>query len=101
MLVEHFKCCFSGTYVLERLVMNGVKIGDGAIVAAGAVVTKDVPPYSVVGGVPAKVIKYRFSEETVSRLMAIKWWDSDVQYLHRQFRLFHDVNNFLNEFGKP
>jgi acetyltransferase-like isoleucine patch superfamily enzyme len=56
-------------------ILRGVKIGDGAILAAGAVVTKDVEPYSIVGGVPAKHIKYRFDEKIRERLLAAKWWD--------------------------
>lgn len=60
------------------LIMGGVKIGDGAIIAAGAVVTKDVPPYAVVGGVPAKVIKYRFNAETIKKLLDIQWWKYDL-----------------------
>jgi acetyltransferase-like isoleucine patch superfamily enzyme len=57
------------------LIMSGVKIGDGAIVAAGAVVTKDVPPYAIVGGNPAKLIRYRFSDEQIAALLEIRWWD--------------------------
>lgn len=56
-------------------IMRGVTIGDGAILAAGSVVVKDVPPYAIVGGVPAKVIKYRFDEEIISRLLKVKWWE--------------------------
>lgn len=59
-------------------VMKGVKIGTGAIVAAGAVVTKDVPPYAIVGGVPAKLIRMRFSEEIVKRLLSTEWWKYDI-----------------------
>lgn len=62
----------------EALIMPGVKIGNGAIIAARSVVTSDVPPYTVVGGNPAKLIKARFSAETVAELEAIAWWDWPV-----------------------
>jgi len=60
------------------VILRNVTIGDGAIIAAGAVVSKDVPPYAIVGGVPAKVIRYRFSAEIISRLLALKWWNYDL-----------------------
>lgn len=59
----------------EAVIMSGVHIGDGAVIGARAVVTKDVPPYTVVGGVPAKQIRKRFDDETVSELLRLKWWD--------------------------
>lgn len=62
----------------EAVIMSGVHIGDGAIVGTRAVVTKDVPPYAVVGGVPARIIKYRFDEGTIEKLLRLKWWDWDA-----------------------
>ncbi|MBO4552864.1 CatB-related O-acetyltransferase [bacterium] len=59
----------------SAIVMDGLTIGDGAIVGAGAVVTHDVPPYAIAVGVPARVIKYRFDEETIKRLLKVRWWD--------------------------
>lgn len=79
------------------LIMDGVTIGDGAIVAAGAVVTKDVPPYAVVGGVPAKVLKYRFPQEMIDRLMEIQWWSLPEEEITKRIDLWHKANPTLED----
>lgn len=67
----------------EAVIMPGVKIGDGAVIGTRAVVAKDVPPYTIVGGVPAKPIRRRFDDATVEKLEALRWWDWDEDRLKR------------------
>lgn len=67
----------------EAVVLSGVTIGDGAIIGTRAVVTKDVPPYTIVGGVPAKTIRKRFLDDTISALLKIKWWDWPEEKIKR------------------
>ncbi len=78
----------------RAIIADGVTIGDGAIVGAGAVVTKDVSPYAVVGGVPAKVIRYRFSPTDIEYLIRIKWWDKSLQWIRENYLLFHELKKF-------
>lgn len=76
-------------------IMGDIRIGNGAIVAYGAIVTKDVPPYAIVGGIPARVLKYRFDENTIKELLEIKWWELSDEFLKRHFKLFHDQMIFI------
>jgi acetyltransferase-like isoleucine patch superfamily enzyme len=83
------------------LILSGVTIGDGAIVAAGAVVTKDVPPYAIVGGNPAKVLRYRYDEDEREAMLAIRWWDWPVDVVREAVPLLagKDLDAFL-EFAR-
>ena len=82
------------------VILPGVKIGDGAILAAGAVVNRDVEPYSVVGGVPAKIIKYRFDKTVIDELMRIKWWEWEHEEIVKNIEFLYVVNGFIGAFCK-
>jgi carbonic anhydrase/acetyltransferase-like protein (isoleucine patch superfamily) len=73
------------------MIMNGVRVGDGSVVAAGAVVSKDVPAYAVVGGVPARVIRYRFPEDDIEFLMQLRWWDKGEDWIRAHANEFADI----------
>lgn len=70
------------------MIMGGVNIGDGAVVGAGSIVTKNVPPYAIVAGVPAKIVRYRFSDEVIEKLEASQWWTLDDNVLKDNIALF-------------
>lgn len=77
------------------ILLNGVTIGDGAVIAAGAVVTKNVQPYSIVGGVPAKKIGQRFSDEEIEKLIDFAWWNKSEKWIKNNAENFEDIEKFL------
>lgn len=79
-------------------IISGATIHDGAVVLAGSIVTKDVPPYAIVGGIPAKIIKYRYDNETILKLLEIKWWNKDVKWLKKNCSKFSNLDAFLIEY---
>lgn len=81
-------------------IMDGVKIGNGAIIGLGSVVTKDIEPYSIVVGVPAKVLKKRFSEDEIKFLLEFKWWEKDFKWLMQHKQYFNNVTEFCNNIKK-
>lgn len=79
----------------RTMLIGGIHVGDGAIIGAGSVVTKDVPPYAVVAGSPAKIIRYRFEEEQIEALQAVKWWNREESWIREHAESFRDVDAFL------
>lgn len=81
-------------------IIGPCRIGDGAVIAAGAVVTKDVEPYAIVGGVPATTIKFRFDQEMIERLLETKWWSKDTDWIRKNSASFVSVDKFLAQRGE-
>ena len=75
---------------VEAMILDGVTIGDGAVIGARTVVTKDIPPYAIAVGVPAKIVKYRFEQEVINRLLEIKWWDFSDDKIDAHIEFFRE-----------
>ena len=110
-LYDEFKLteiCHDVWIGLNAIIMDGVKIGNGAIIGAGSVVTKNVPSYAVVAGNPAKIIRYRFNESQREILEEFKWWDKDIEWIMENATSFRsddffiklNDNNFINSYKK-
>ena len=81
------------------IIPGGIQIGTGAIVATGSVVVKDVPPYAIVGGNPAKIIRYRFSKEQIDVLLGSEWWNWPIEKIRQQVDEFSDIEKFQAGIG--
>lgn len=101
--VEERKSIFIGNDVFigaNVTILDGVNIGDGAVIGAGAVVSKDVPPYAIAIGCPIQIVRYRFDEQTIKKLLEIQWWNFPEEQLRSVERDFFDVEKFIDKAAK-
>ena len=90
----------SGSILKSTNPARPLTIGDGAVIASDSVVVKNVPPYAIVGGNPARLIKYRFSEDIIAALLRIRWWDWDIDKIYENFKYFNRVEEFVARHDK-
>ena len=82
---------------VNAIIMDDITVGNGAIIGAGAVVTKNIPAYAIAVGIPAKVIKYRFEPKVILFLEKFKWWDKSPEWLQDHFKELHDIEMFMDK----
>ena len=85
---------------INCIILDGITIGNGAVIAAGSVVTKDVPPYAIVGGNPAKIIKYRFSKDVIDEIEKTQFWDMDISEINKFDICTKNILELLNNIKK-
>src|SRR5690606_35624172 len=78
-------------------ILDGIRIGDGAVIGAGAMVSKDIPPYAIAVGNPIRIIRYRFNDELIKKLLEIKWWDWEKSKLTSVERDFDNIEEFIRK----
>lgn len=81
----------------DVLITKGVRIGNGVVAGAKSVITKDIPDYAIVAGVPARIIRFRFQQEQINKLNAIKWWDWDIEKIKENYNLFFNIEEFIEK----
>lgn len=87
--------CWIGNYVK---IVEGVRINDGAVVLAGAIVTKDIPPYAIAAGIPARIIKYRYDNKTIEFLLKNKWWLNDIKWIKKNWKIMTNIDEYKNNY---
>jgi len=80
----------------RAIILDGITIGNGAIVGAGSVVTKDIPPYAIAAGIPATILRYRFDTTEIAFLAQLKWWDRDITWLRENSGKFSNIKEFIS-----
>lgn len=83
----------------RAIILDGITIGDGAIIGAGAIVSRDIPDYSIAVGVPARIIKYRFSSDYINFLKKTRWWEWEISYIQSNSMSFLDIEEFYKRFS--
>jgi len=82
----------------QVVILDGVKVGNGAIIATGSVVTQNIPDYAIVGGIPAKVIKYRFSPKEIAFLLSLKWWEKNIEWIKENINKFDNIKEMMDKY---